>query len=327
MKELVGRVSPLIGETEHSRFGREQIAEMLLSAALQKQSIEFVSQKPTGDTVFLRLKAGLTVTNLREVIAMSRPIVKEPVRIAIDVHDVMYYGDRFQGIVGTRERAGSNFAFKYLVAKIVGSKHVYVVGLRELTDGRVTESTIEMLEELRKAYDISEILMDGGFPSSVLIEYLNGRGMHYVCRFRSTTTVRNADIRYNEPVHYSTVKKTRGDRPNTLAVDFFVYRYKGHKTDFYLISDRKEDAKSIRMEFKKRWGIETGFRDNNRVKIKTCTKNFLVRIFIYFLACLVYNLWVRIRAVIGIRLNELKIELLSYLKNILADSGLKIRWL
>lgn len=329
INEIVGIVSPLISETEHSQFSREQVASMLVSASLQRTSIEFASKEPNGDTVFLRLTAGLTAGRLRDAVIRSRPRIRGPVTIAVDAHDVMYYGRKTQGIVGTEEKAGSFYAFKYLVAKVVSSNRVYVVDLREMTTGSVTNPTIEMLEELNDLYDISCVLMDGEFPSSTLIAYLNEKKMSFVCRFRSTATLRNASIAYDTPISYSTVRKRREKRPETLQTDFFIYRYRGRKTDYYLASNMKRSAKLIREEFRSRWGIETGFRDINRVKIKTCTRNFLVRIFIYFLACLLYNLWIKIRSSLPIRLDHLRMRLLHRLRRVLlrAHRSARFRWL
>ena len=53
----------------------------------------------------------------------------------------------------------------------------------------------------------------------------------------------------------------------------------------------RNGAKEIRKLYKTRWHIETGFREINRVEIKTTTRGFLVRLFFYIVSCVVYNLW------------------------------------
>ena len=295
------KVSPLIGETKYSQYGRKQIAAMNVSAAMQTQSIEFTCRMPISDTVFLRLKSGLRWNRLREFVFDLRPKIDDPVILAIDGHDEMYYGEKIPGIVGTQEKAGSFHAYKYLVAKIVTGGHAYIVDIREMDSGSVTDSTIEMVDELRKLYNISCVLMDGEFPSGRLFSSLKSAGIHYVCRFRSTATLRNSGISYRTPVLYSTVKKKRTGRPDTEEADFFIYRYKGRRTDFYLVSDMKTKSSVIRKEFRKRWRIETGFRDVNRVKIRTCTRNWMIRVFFYIVACLIYNAWIKIRALAAIR--------------------------
>ncbi len=88
---------------------------------------------------------------------------------------------------------------------------------------------------------------------------------------------------------------------------YWIYRYKGKDDDFFLVSDTKKNPKKIRKMYRTRWEIETGFREVNRVNIKTTTRDFMGRLFFYIVSCIIYNLWQRIRFrcnLFVIRLND-----------------------
>ncbi len=52
------------------------------------------------------------------------------------------------------------------------------------------------------------------------------------------------------------------------------------------------ETEGIPEEYKKRWGIETGYRDAERSRPKTTGQNAVIRIFLFFMALVMYNLWV-----------------------------------
>ncbi|MHB8566711.1 MAG: hypothetical protein ACYC7D_08145 [Nitrososphaerales archaeon] len=55
-------------------------------------------------------------------------------------------------------------------------------------------------------------------------------------------------------------------------------------------------AEAVLRLFKNRWGIETSYRMSNQFLMKTTSRNYVVRLFYYLFACLVYNAWVMYNA-------------------------------
>src|SRR5579884_2920826 len=82
-----------------------------------------------------------------------------------------------------------------------------------------------------------------------------------------------------------------------------IYRKKDAKetdptTDQYIVfatnmkySDAKKIYRKIPLEYKKRWGIETGFRVQNTIKAMTTSQNYTIRIIYRMLSVIIYNLW------------------------------------
>lgn len=299
-QELVEMISPLISETPFSQYSRRQIIDTLLIAALQHRSLESVVRFPNSDTVFTRIihdKFGL-----RKLIEHLRPNVHGPVILAIDGHDEMYYGKRADGVIGTENKKGTCWAFKFLAVKIIVGRQRFIVDIISMDSGSVVQSTIDALNRLLKVYNIKRVVMDGEFQCTRILQYLANVGIDYVIRRRTFAGLEKMALPYNVPVPYSSKEKSRNDRPDTLRVEYYVYRFHGRKskarkkTDFYLVSNLNTTAKRIIKMFKKRWQIETGFREVNRVKIRTCTRDHFVRVFFYVIACAIYNIWISLRS-------------------------------
>lgn len=314
-RELVEVLRPVIYTSGFCKYGQADIVDSLLAAALQKESLEYVSHSPSSDTVFLRLKSVITPETLKSVVRALRPMIDTEVDVAVDGHDDMYHGLKVAGIVGTKEKLGSHTAFKYLVFKVIANGIEYVVDVAEMFDGGVTEPTIAALRDLLKTYRIRRIVADGEFYSVGLIRFLQSVGIEWVIKGRSFAALEALDFSYNVPYKNSDILLDMGKEADGDTPDYFVYRFKGRKNkegecrDFYVASSLRTSGKTIRSIVKSRWGIETGFREINRVKVKTCTRNHLLRMLLYSIACYVYNAWVSMRRIsrkVRMRLNVLK---------------------
>ena len=74
---------------------------------------------------------------------------------------------------------------------------------------------------------------------------------------------------------------------------------KGYLTFFTDISHNenvsmKSFCLRIALYYKKRWGIETGYRDIGEFEAKTHSLNDATRLFLYIQAIILFNLWIQI---------------------------------
>lgn len=322
-KRLVEVLKPVIYVSEFCRYSQEDIVDSLLAAAVKQESLEYVSHSPSSDTVFLRIKSAITPQILKLVVRSLRPDIEDEVDVAIDGHDEMYYGHETVGIVGTKEKLGSHAAFKYLVVKIISKGIEYIVDIVEMFDGGVTESTIASIEELRKIYRIRKVVADGEFYSIKLVRYLQDTDIKWVIRYRTFAALEALKLRCNVPYKNSNIRLTLGKEFDEDGKDFFIYRFRGRKnkkgkrTDFYVASNIETGGQTIRNIVKRRWRIETGFREVNRVKIKTCTRNHLLRMLFYTIACFLYNAWILVRRIkkkAKIRFNTVRSAFIEVIK-------------
>ncbi len=307
-KTVADLIKPLISESRHSQYKKEQITDVLITASLMHESLETTAKEPISDTVFLRITR--SYKKLRKIIRKGRPKIDKEVDLAIDVHDEMYHGEKKRGIVGTKPKNGSHFAFKFLAVRIVSGNMQYIVDIIPLLKKSVTQPTINAIEELRRKYNIRYVLMDGEFYSSGLLIYLDKRGIVYVCRRKYSSALNSQDLPYKKAVLYP-IKVNN----ENVQKECFVYRFHRRKDDFYLASNMKERAGKIRKLFRIRWRIETAFREVNRFEIRTCTRSRFIRLFFYVISCVLYNIWMSIRGHVRktvVRMNDLKHALLEF---------------
>ena len=59
---------------------------------------------------------------------------------------------------------------------------------------------------------------------------------------------------------------------------------------------KSRDLADLPKEYKKRWGIETGYRDAKRVMPRTISRNAVIRLFMFFVSLLISNIWMLSRA-------------------------------
>ena len=315
-RKVTSIIADVIYKNTYCDYGSEHIAKTIFETALQKLSLESNATMPDSDTVFYRLQnSALTEGIVQSMLCKSRSQSHEPIIVLLDGHDDMYYGKRRTKdnrkikVVGTKPKEGSHYAFKYLTAKRLHGEIVYTC---PLFGGSMVENSIRIIEELRKSYSILYVIGDGGFPSSLFLNYLKSINMHFVFRFTSTTTLRSKKIPYNKLQMYITTHKSPwGQHNGTVPVSFYICRYKGaekkdgKRKDFYIISDTKMRPRRLRQFLKDRWDIESGFREIERLTIFTTTRDWLLRFFFHAVACIIYNLWVQTKEKFSIKLHDM----------------------
>ena len=321
LKGVVEDIAKCIYTSEFCEYSSIDVATAMVASAVQHRSIDATSLTPDPDTVFWRIYKGIDIRKLQYLIKTQRPPKGTHLKILIDGHDKMFHGKDALGIVGTKPKDGSHHAFKYLAA-FSDSDPKGIVALEELFDGSVTNDAQKLIEELTRNYVIDRVIMDGEFYKAEFAKYLKDAKIDFITRRTDTGNIRELNIPYNKPYAYKTnVKRPDG---TIITLRYWLYRYKGRDGDFYLASNMRKSAKEIRKLYKTRWHIETGFREINRVEIKTTTRDFLVRLFFYIVSCIVYNLWQRIRFrydIFTVRLDEVMMCIKEYIKTSLFSAS------
>jgi len=144
-----------------------------IEAAVQDlQEMHPISRIPCADTVHTYIKGN----NIDEMMLFFRKmnskfidtvnISDSPQDIAIDFHNVPYYGDKnTKGVVGIQPKNGTSWGYSYLTADLVGDCKLTldIVNLTALNKnyGTLIEGIINRIDQLGVAID--KILMDREF--------------------------------------------------------------------------------------------------------------------------------------------------------------------
>ncbi len=298
---------------ERAIYSKNEHLNLLISASLVNGFAEGVSkslgESPTAETLLSYIKSqrearvkqifdNLIDGNVKDL--RKRRKLRVPVPVALDLHDVMYYGNHEETpmVIGTMHRDGSNYSFKYLTASVLADGERLIVAVTGLASGsELVSSTTQIVRKLQEELKIRirYLVFDGGFFHTNLLRFLEESGLKYIVRMAPTYKTKKMRLWQGRRFTYTTSGHRR--RESEQASFEVVVAYDKTKDYKYLFATNLPyKAETILRLFKNRWGIETSYRMSNQFLIKTTSRNYVVRLFYYLFACLVYNSWVMYNA-------------------------------
>jgi hypothetical protein len=287
-------------------YGKQDLVEVMLHMAVMNgfaegtaNSLRCQGKMPTGETLLDYVKTMTCSEMLANAEAQIDCCVKQlkmkglrfkDVALAFDWHDEPYYGKPMSGMVGTQPKRGTCYAFSFLTASILTAGRRLVLctvplasreGLPALVLGLITR--IE-----RWVKRIGYVAFDNGFQSSELMLELQKHEIPFVLPLRDTVKLkrRRRWMRYATRFNYT----TQGVTVDVVEAE----DAKGRR--YFLATNILASPKRILRMYKRRWGIETSYRKIREFLPKTTSRSWIVRIFNFILACLIYNAWVVLNA-------------------------------
>ena len=238
---------------------------------------------------------------------------KRPLRVAIDLTLIPYYGQHPLGhpeIYRSKAKAGTRSFFAYATAYVMLHGQRFTLAVTPVTRSETLKDVLQELLALVSKAGLRPglLLLDRGFYSVEIIRYLQQARrpflMPVICHGRKaghpqgpsgsnlfklmkqsgwfTHTLQNA--KKKKATVAICVKRTRlTDRHGRTKWDTWVYAYWG-------ITPQRVDW--VKQTYRKRFGIETGYRQMNQCRIRTTTKKFNVRFLYVAIGLLLRNLWV-----------------------------------
>lgn len=302
-------------------YGCFDIIQTAIEAAVAASSIEAKAKSADADTVFYHL-GKLSVENVekmlksqvrRAVKLVKRKFGDRKFAVAIDYTDEMFYGDeKTDGIVGTKHKKGSNYAFKYLTVNIVTNGcRFFLFAYPVFQRGKnwlYVEKTLDLLEEL--GLKVHVLLLDREFNESKTLDLLQGRNYRFIIPAVQNSKFNRLKKTADRFPAIARCWKVAGIETTMIMLeeDGHIYGYVTNlPEDFY-----KNDVYVLSELYSKRWGIETAHRVEDDFRIYTTTKNGFVRYFFFAISVLLYNLWVWVNLSFGaashtrIKVEELK---------------------
>lgn len=273
---------------------KQDVARVLLAAALDNDYVEGCAQslQLCGQTVRNHLKQQKPTRFLqvnREVIekmkkqgALSKPLV-----LAVDWHDEMYYGDpNAEGVVGAVRKNGSNYAYRFATANVLVSGQRLTLAVTPMLNRCVLWHVQQLLKCIAELGLVVKLLLfDRGYYSTALIRYLNDGGFKFIIHIPWHGKPLKAGV---DRLHTTTTHKKRVREQATFRL--VTVRQKRKLLIFATNTSFKRCL--VRKTFRRRWGIETSYRLIGLFLAKTTSKRYGLRMLYFFLAVVLYNLWV-----------------------------------
>lgn len=216
--------------------------------------------------------------------------------VSIDFHDKPFYGDRsLKEVVGTKQKAGTNFAYRYATICICEEGIRFNLATLAVTQLDSRQAVIrKLLAKAREYVRVGLVLLDRGFNGTENIDLLD------------------EDIRvpYTMPLaENKKLKRITVDMSGiiTLPYTFYENRPEEYHTTVKLIVDKRKERAHyfitnlsgegkatltlIVESYRKRWGIETGYRVADEFHAWTTSTKFSLRCFLALLSFLLQDLW------------------------------------
>lgn len=265
----------------------------------------------------------------------SRRLRKQCWDIAIDQHYCPFYGKRDTvGIVGGQKKHGSEHHYAYATAVIVHRRHRYTVGLMAL-DGNFKphEIVASLLAQVQqRGLRVRGVALDSGFDSGETLLLLQKQRLAYVVPLRRKGRGNNRrNACFALPVGTITEVEWRTEKSRQqVRTQAVVSQRRGEKAvkvfafggwDAGSALGRVRQAKRC---YRRRFGIETSYRQMNESKGRTTKKDVVYRLLLLGLALLLRQVWVYLtwqlararRACLGEWLRELPLRpLLDWLRD------------
>ena len=299
------------------------VLNIVLRAAARSISISAacrdLSDGPSDQAVMTALEEGLPKTRavlerrLNDALSgeLPRRLKRRAWQIAIDWHLSPYYGQPHESpneLYYGKPRQGTKQFHAYASACIVDHGQRYTLVLSWVRRG---DSTVVVLERLlarirQIGLRIKRVLLDRAFFNVPVVEFLQQQKLRFLMpvmiRGRRPKKRRKATgLRWIKQQPAGWYRHTMKNQKKQVTVSVCVgYRRHRNRKDGKQVKQKllfaawgvKGSPTEIRERYRKRFGIETSYRQMRQARIYTCTRNPHLRLFFVAVALILRNLWV-----------------------------------
>lgn len=246
--------------------------------------------------------------------SLPKALRKRQQRLAIDLHLTPYYGEPYEDpkeIYRSQAKAGTNNFHAYATAYVVLRGQRYTVALTPVERGEDMKDVVQRLLRLACKAGVRPclLLLDRGFYSVDVIRYLQAARVPFlmpaVARGRkpaegqSATGIRAFRSWKRAGWGQHTLRDTKNKRSATVSICVHCGNYRGawkrhgrYAWVYAYWGFQPTSTRWVADTYRLRFGIETSYRQLREARIKTCTRNPVIRFFFVFLALLLRNVWV-----------------------------------
>jgi hypothetical protein len=249
-----------------------------------------------------RLTRGL-VQALLDVAQFSRWDRRRRWMAALDVHNVPYYGKRTPDVVGGPKKQGTKWFFSYATAVLLHRRRRYTIALVPLPPKTKPHEIVRaLLDQIaEKGLQLRAVTLDSAFDSGDTLLLLQERHLAYSIPLRRKGTGRNARTQCFEGRHqlvrwveWTTEVTRRRVRTRTLLwkgkPKTMVIAFQGWSGD--RARNVHQQANHLRQLYRRRFGIETSYRQKNQAQATTTSRDPIYRLLLEGVAHVVRQVWV-----------------------------------
>jgi hypothetical protein len=299
----------------HDSVSVSQLLDLLLLMASTGASLFATVRRFFGfshETASRAVKANLPtqeelthglVRALYDVASLSRQDRRRRWQLAIDTHNVCYYGQHTKHLIGGPKKQGTKWYFGYATAALLHKHRRYTVALCALEPGQKPHEIVRTLlgQVAAHGLKIRSVALDSAFDSGETILLLQERRLAYVVPLRRKGSGNNARNRCFEGRHRQVRWAEWTAERSRQRVRTRVVLWKGSRKTLALAfqggsAERAyhvyRQAERLRQLYRRRFGIETSYRQKNQAQAKTTSKDPVYRLLLEGIAYLLRQVWV-----------------------------------
>ncbi len=296
----------------------DMILDVLVKASAESSSVEAtcadLEQVADSNTIRAYLNAVLDVKELRkqesemnaalaECIPESMPYTK--IEVAIDYHDEPFYGkqvDLRKVTCSGQAKKGTTHFIRIASAYVIWRQVRLTLALRYVLPDESALDILKILLNRLLELGFREILvlyLDKGFASTKIIDHLKERKQPAIiaCPIRGKEGGTRA-LCHGRKSHLTDYTFTDGTSA-TLALKASLVPDKSGKRRrkwlAFIVIELDWPPEKVHHEYRRRFGIECGYRILRRVRALTTSRNPVVRFFLLAVGMILVNAWVFLR--------------------------------
>jgi hypothetical protein len=243
---------------------------------------------------------------------VSKSLRKRPQRVVIDLTQIPYYGEpqrtRRELRYGKPKLGTTNF-HTYATAFVLQHGQRFTLAMTYVwRDDSLTEVLQRLLDQLRKiGVRVRFLLLDREFYNLDVVAYLKSRHCPFLMPVVRRGRRPKDPAQAKGPWRFYAWKKSgfsrhtlqRGRRKSEVEIcvarDNYAGRWGKHGIRILVYAFwgfRPGSPQWVRETYRKRFGIETGYRQMNQGRARTCSRDPVLRLLLVGIALLLRNVWV-----------------------------------
>ncbi len=321
-RDILRALTFLSLEAEYAEGGLKRLSKKLRRANQQRKNQHRKDNNmPGGDTLLLRLeqinrqnaKSMLSKLN-RQVLsaAKDKGAFRKKVIVAIDLTFIPYYGKKLtQWVVGGKPKKGTSYFHCWATLRIVSSGRRFTIKARpvkrdELDAEAMAKIVLELLAEAKTCgVHIDLVLLDKGFCWRKVIAALKASGCKFLVAAKRDKQVKEAILDYFRTGKGQVRPFSRGKGEGKITFNLSIHRFKKRRRrrvqnilELYGAFATNLGFKEalhvwswLPQDYRRRWGIETGYRVDGGFRAKTTSTDERLRFIYYQHMVFLENLW------------------------------------
>jgi hypothetical protein len=320
-KDILRALTFLSLQSDYAEGGLKRLTKKLRRANKPEKHSRKRRQAPNSDTLLLRLKqinrqkAKIMLTKLnRQVLAAAKDkgAFRKKVIVAIDLTFIPYYGKKLtHWVVGGKPKKGTSYFHCWATLRIVSSGRRFTLKARpvkrdELDADAMAKIVLELLSEAKTcAIHIDLVLLDKGFCWREVIATLKASGYKFLVAAKRDKQVKEAILDYFRTGKGPVRIFSRGKGEKKVTFNLSIHRFKKRRRRrvqnilelygaFATNLGFKEAVRvwsRLPQDYRRRWGIETGYRVDGDFRAKTTSRDERLRLIYYQYMVFLENLW------------------------------------